>query len=275
MKTLFAALFICSFFLIDALATGLAIDPTGNLFFLGANPATIFKFSPDGAVTTFAKAKEGEDWEHIATDRNGNVFATTTATRKDDTVVTALVKFAPNGKHATFVAEVAKGQPTGLGIDRNGNLFVGISSLDKFHPGDSIVRMAPNGRQKTVFAKDLATPSHFAFDSSGNLFVYDEGTDAILKFTADRKQSTLDKGITVYDLACDQAGNLFVALPHSKKIEKIGPDGTKTTFAKDVAPWFLAVDKAGNIFVLDNGIIRISPDGNRTLFAKNPVEQPK
>jgi hypothetical protein len=58
MKTLFATLFICGL-LIDARAGGFAVDPSGNLFFLGANPATIFKFSPDGAVTAFAKTKEG------------------------------------------------------------------------------------------------------------------------------------------------------------------------------------------------------------------------
>jgi hypothetical protein len=112
MKTLFATLFICSLVLIDARAAGLAIDHSGNLFFTaGANPVAIFKVSPAGAVTTFAKGSAGIDWGDLALDANGNVFVTTTSTRKGN-VVTAVLKFAPTGKHTTVFTDSVPGQPT-------------------------------------------------------------------------------------------------------------------------------------------------------------------
>jgi len=208
------------------------------------------------------------------------VFATTTADRKGE-VVTAVVKFTPNGKRTTFVPEVARGQPTGLAINRNGDLFVGVTSVDKFHPGDSIAKVSGNNRQRTVFAKELAAPSNLTCDNAGNLFV-SQHQDTISKFTPDGKQSTLVTGIVTYDLACDSSGNLFVADFRGDAILKIDANGTKTTFATKVKPWCLAFNKKDDLFVLDdvveggaNGILKFTPDGNRTLFAKNPVEQPK
>ena len=98
--------------------------------------------------------------------KSGEFFATTTGTDRKDNVVTAVLKFAPNGKSSTFTSEVAKGQPAGFAINRNGDLFVGITSADKFHQGDSIVKVSANNRQRTVFAKDLATPSNLTFDNA-------------------------------------------------------------------------------------------------------------
>lgn len=252
-------------------AAGLAFDPAGNLFLLGANPSTIFKFSPDGAVTKFAMASPGEDWVGIAIDARGNVFVATDTENKGN-VITRILKFAPNGKRTIYMANVADGQAKTLTIDRDGNLFVGVISVTKPRGQDTIYKVAPDARRKSVFTTEVEDPTFFAIDNTGNLYVYQE-TDGgkICKLARNGREISSVTSRETYDLACDQAGNLFVALPHSKEIGKIAPDGTKTTFATDAEPWFLAIDKGGNIFALDNGIVKFSPDGKRTPFAANPI----
>jgi hypothetical protein len=252
-------------------AAGLAFDPTGNLFLLGANPSTIFKFSPNGQVTTFAQAKNpGEDWQGIAIDARGNIFVATDATDRKGDVITRILKWTPTGKQSVYVANLGKGQPKTLAIDHDGNLFVGVVSVAKPRGADAIYKVSPNGQRRSVFTTTIEDPTFFALDNAGNLFAYQEsrkisklapnGSEIVSMITGD-----------VYDLVCDAAGNLIVALPHDKKIEKIAPDGTKAAVATDVEPWFLAIDKVGNIFALDNGIVKFSQDGKKTLFAPNPI----
>ena len=253
-------------------AAGLAFDPDGNLFLLGANPSTIFKFSPNGQVTTFAQAKEpGEDWDGIAIDGRGNIFVTRDSTDREGDVITRILKFTPAGKKSVYVANIGKGQPKTLAIDHDGNLFVGLISVTKPRSSDKIYKVTSNGRRKSVFTTAIKDPTFFALDKAGNLFVYTEN-GGISKFAPNGNKIASMKTGAVYDLTCDAADNLIVALPHDKKIEKIAPDGTTTTVATDVEPWFLAIDKAGNIFGLDDGVVKYSPDGKKTLFAPNPIK---
>ena len=253
-------------------AAGLAFDPNGNLFLLGANPSRIFKFSRDGKVTTFAEAKTaGEYWEGIAIDARGNLFVTADATDRSGDVITRILKFTPAGKKSVCVANVGKGQPKTLAIDHDGNLFVGLVSVTKPRGPDAIYKITPNAQRKSVFTTAIEDPTFFALDKAGNLFVYSERRQ-LSKLAPNGSEIASMKTGDVYDLACDAADNLIVALPHDKKIEKIAPDGTKTTVATDVEPWFLAINKAGDIFGLDDGVVKYSPDGNKTLFAPNPIK---
>ena len=253
-------------------AAGMAFDPSGNLFLVGANPSRIFKFSPDGAVAKFAEAKTAEeDWRGIGIDSHGNVFVATDATDRSGDVITRILKFTPAGKRSVFVASVAKGQAKALAMDRDGNLFVGVVSVTKFRGPDGLYKITPDGQRKNVFTTAIEDPTFLAFDNANNIFVYDESRK-ISKLAPNGKEIASMKTGDVYDLACDVAGNLFIALPHDNEIAKIAPDGTKSQFATDVDPWFLAIDKDGNIFALANGIEKFSPDGKRTQFAANPIK---
>jgi sugar lactone lactonase YvrE len=251
-------------------AAGMAFDPAGNLFLLGANPSTIFKFSPDGAVKTFAEATTpGEDWEGIAIDAQGNVFVATDGTKHNGDVITRILKFTPAGKKTVYVANVADGQPLGLAIDRDGNLFVGLTSVAKPRGPDAIYKIDAGGKRKSVFTTKTESPTFFAFDSIGNLYVSERRK--LVKLRPDGSEISSQPSGDIYDLTCDKNGNLLIALPHEHEIATMAPDGSKTSFAKGIDPWFIAIDKNGNVFALDNGIQKISSDGKRTTFAANPI----
>jgi sugar lactone lactonase YvrE len=254
-------------------AAGLVFDPAGNLYLLGANPSSIFKFSPNGAVTKFAVASPGEDWEGIAIDGQGNVFVATDATKHKGDVITRILRFTPAGKRSVYIANVGDGQPKTVAIDRDGNLFVAVVSVSKPRGPDMIYKLTSRGQRKSVFTREIEDPTFLAVDNAGDVYVYQETEGGkIYKLASNGSTISSIASRETYDLACDAAGNLFVALPHIKQIEKVAPDGTKTPFATDVDPWFLAIDKTGNIFALANGIEKFSPDGKRTTFAANPIK---
>lgn len=254
-------------------AAGMAFDPSGNLYLLGANPPTIFKFSPDGAVKKFAEASSTEeDWSGLAIDAQGNLFVATDATGRNGDIITRVLKFTPSGKRSVYIANAGVGQARTVAIDRGGNVFVSVMPLSKPPGPDVVYKFTSQGQRKSVFTKEMQGPTLIAFDDSGNVFVYEETARKVSKLSGDGKQLSSVTSGDVYDLACDAAGSLFVALPHIKQIEKVAPDGTKSTFATDVDPWFLTIDKDRNVFILGDGIEKISPDGkSRTKFAANPI----
>jgi len=104
---------------VKAQAAHFAFDETGNLYFLGANPVTIFKFAPDGTVSKFATGNAESDWSEIAIDRAGNVLVLATTEHPRGRVVDVVVtifKFTSAGKRSTWIPDAGKGQPTGFKI---------------------------------------------------------------------------------------------------------------------------------------------------------------
>src|SRR5215468_1286811 len=97
--------------------------------------------------------------------------------------------------------------------------------------GGSISKFTPNGT-KTTFASGLGNPEGLAFDSAGNLFEADFGSDKIFKFTPNGIKTTFASGLKApVGLAFDSSGNLYEADALSGTIFKFTPAGIKSTFA--------------------------------------------
>ena len=112
---------------VSAHAGELAFDAAGNLFW--ADGPSIFKFTPDGAKSTFATGLK--DARNLVFDSKGDLFAS-------DYGQKSILKFTPDGKKSTFATAI---KVFDMVIDRSDNLYVS--------DGDSIFKFTPDGNKST------------------------------------------------------------------------------------------------------------------------------
>lgn len=154
-----------------------------------------------------------------------------------------------------------------------------------------------------ALAATLSSPHGVALDSSGNLYIAEEGGHTIRKLAAGTL-STLAGSATYgtsdgigtaasfrapHGVAVDSLGNVYVADTNNHSIRKITPAGAVSTIAGNGSaalqngtgtqasfyyPVSLALNASGDIFVADwgnNAIRRITTTGVVTTFAGNGV----
>ncbi len=117
----------------------------------------------------------------------------------------------------------------------------------------------------TVHAQiPLNTPEGVVFDSAGNLYVANYGSNQILIYNPALVQtSSISEGLSGPNrLAFDSAGNLYVSNGKSNSITVYDPSGnqitSKTITNRVNRPLGVAVDSSGNVFVSNNGTNNIA-----------------
>ncbi|MGC3989431.1 MAG: SMP-30/gluconolactonase/LRE family protein [Chthoniobacteraceae bacterium] len=250
-----------------------AEDATGNVYF--TDIYCIRKMAPDQGVSTFEGVGgsgnvNGESAYlnpfAIATDLNGNIYATADDSR--------IYKISAAGKVTPFAGAVLSGtkdgaanearfnSPEGLACDQRGNLYV----ADTYN--QTIRKVTPQGQVSTLAGKAgkagatdgprakarFSAPVAVAIDGTGNLYVADSGNFTIRKITPSGKVTTL----------AGQAGISDVM---------DGP-GTSAAFSRPVG---IAVDGDGNVYVADNDygmstylLRKITPQGVVSTLAGMP-----
>ncbi len=175
--------------------------------------------------------------------------------------VNSITKYDDSGTGSPFTNAFVNG-PNGLALDSSSNLYVSTNP-------NRIEKFAPDGTDLGVFASTgLNFAMALAFDSSGNLYAANFGSNTIEEFAPDGT----DLGVFAYvnarptGLAFDGAGNLYVAT-FGATILRFAPDGTPlgafaTTGLNN--PEGLAFDSSGNLYAANNGSDKIavySPSG--------------
>ncbi|HVU18429.1 MAG TPA: hypothetical protein VHD32_16110 [Candidatus Didemnitutus sp.] len=293
-----------------------AIDSSGNIYVADYVSATIRKITSAGVVTSLAgypgitgsangtgNAATFNGPRGIAVDKSGNVFVADSLNhviRKvtQSGVVTTFSGIVGTAGHVDGNATTATyNYPSALAFDSAGILYV----ADTYN--QTIRKVATDGSASTYVGTTLAAghvdatgtaaklnlPAGLAFDTSGNLYISEQGNNTIRKVASGGAVTTLaGGGATGYDsgradgtgtnalfsapsgLAVDSSGNIFLADYRNSLIRKITSAGVVTTIAGAggvggslngtgyiVAPTLfwrptnLAMDNSGNIFVAD------------------------
>jgi sugar lactone lactonase YvrE len=303
---------------LPSLPDGVVVDRNGNVFVADWNQIT--KVSPTGEVSVFAGGRVGsEDGRglnaqfsyamRIAIDTAGNFYVSdaqeywigwaNNTIRKitPDAVVTTFCGVADVGSHDGIGSKARFSWPRGVVSDAAGNLYVADTN------NDTIRKITADGRVTTIAGKvqtpgyvdgtgthaRFSSPWMITMDTSGNLYVVDQGNSVIRKITPDLQVTTIANGYifsTPSGIALDGNGNIYVSESSNHTIDKITPDGQVSIFAGSPgqigrtdgtgsearfhSPAGLACDGAGNIYVADfdnNEIRKITPAAVVTTLA--------
>jgi sugar lactone lactonase YvrE len=224
--------------------TGVAVDPSGNVYVADWYHSTIRKITPARDVSTVAVLSDtgipgGSPYpaapEGLAVDSSGTIYVAGTR-------IHAIIKISPSGEVSTFAGSVAQpGSTDGTG---------------------------PSARFRNPFG--------VAVDSSGNVYVADTGNQRLRKITPAAVVSTLPTGQTrARGVAVDAAGNLYFPEWNDAIIRKLTPAGQLSTLAglaverqsadgvgsaaRFSFPVGIAIDAEGKLYVADtnNNTIRV------------------
>ncbi|HWP56219.1 MAG TPA: hypothetical protein VN476_18950 [Pyrinomonadaceae bacterium] len=187
--------------------------------------------------------------------------------------------------------------------NRNAVFRIGADGTRRIVAGTGSRGATGDGGQATN--AELNQPAGLAVDSSGQLFIADEGNERVRKVSVDGRISTVaGKGVAGFSgdggraiaaqlsspsgVAVDGAGNLFIADRWNNRIRKVTPhgkimtvagngqngnkgDGQLAVSAELRKPVDVAVDEAGKLFIADYGndrVRRVNSDGNIATVAR-------
>ncbi|MDP9051334.1 MAG: gluconolaconase [Acidobacteriota bacterium] len=164
-------------------ATGLALGPDGYLYVSSRAEGTVYRVSPQGAISTYAEGMGIATG--IAFDRDGNLFVGD----RSGTIFKVGPDKGPDAEREIFV--VATLEPSiaayHLAFNDQGTLFVTGPTTSS---NQSIHAIDRNG-ETTVFYQGLGRAQGLAFDVDGNLYVAacHKGQRGIVRITPAREAS--------------------------------------------------------------------------------------
>jgi uncharacterized protein (TIGR03437 family) len=262
--------------------TGIALDPSGNLYIADSENYRIRKAASgggSGAISTIAGnggvSYSGDGGQAtkaqlnsplgVAADSSGNLYIADTANNvvRKVTAAGAISTLAGNGTlgsggDGSAATSAQLNAPQGVAVDASGSVYIadtGNARIRKVSTTGAISTYAGSGT--AGFAGDgaaatsaqLNLPIGLAFDSAGNLFIADYGNNVVRKVAA--------------------AGGVITTVA-GNTVQSYGGDGQAATKASLNGPQAVAVDNGGNLYIADsqnNRIRVVTPAGSISTVA--------
>lgn len=259
---------------------GLTFDNIGNLYIGQPSASYVWLFMPSELLVLFGNA---DSVSGLAFNSSGKLIATIPNYGE----ITQLTFFGDRYYLYGQYTQSHLNYPTSLAFDDLGNMYVANSfpSWGNFYfPSDTnmIQKFSNDFTYLGAFATNLNQPWGLAFNSNGNLFVSNSGTNglgrnSILKFLPDGTRSTFASAASGLNRPCglafDSAGNLFVANAGAGNILKFDSGGAVSIFATDLnSPTSIAIYPGLKVYSVAPVVLTNStklPSGN---FQLNLVE---
>ena len=302
---------------------GVTVDGSGNVFVADQYNFTIRKVTSAGVVTTLAgrvgvqgssdgtgSAARFYQPSGVTVDGSGNVFVADSANytiRKVTSggVVSTLAGLAPSPGSTNGTGSSARfNWPFGVAVEGGGNVYVADTTnhtIRKVTPAGVVSTLAGlagnmGSSNGTGSSARFYSPTGVALDSSGNIYVVDQGNHTIRKVTSAGVVTTL-AGLAGSSgssdgtgsaarfnnptgVAVDGGGNLYVSDTNNSIIRKVTPGGLVSTLAGLAGnsgnvhgtgstarfnfPTGVAVNGSGTVFIADtnnNNIRYLTTDG--------------
>ncbi|MCA1570317.1 MAG: SMP-30/gluconolactonase/LRE family protein, partial [Chloroflexi bacterium] len=264
-------------------------------------PATVAQLSLRPDYDADAVSVDGAGDVFIADSNNNRVRRVDAATKVITTVAgTGTRGFSGDGGPATAAN---LNNPTGLVLDAAGNLFIAERDGNRVRRVDALTGVITTvagtgtggfgGDGGPATAARLHHPHGLALDSSGNLFIADQGNQRIRRVDAATQEITTVAGNGTVgfggdggpatsaqlaapdDVAVDSSGDLFIPDRNNDRIRRVdastqeittvagngtagyGGDGGLATAASLQRPRSVALDASANMFVADTSNYRV------------------
>jgi uncharacterized protein (TIGR03437 family) len=302
-------------------------DAVGNLYIADSANNRVRKISPGGVITTAAgtgvAGYSGDGGaaasamlngpKGLASDADGNVYIADTQNNRIRKLLPngTIITIAGNG-NASFFGDGGPANaasihmPQGLCFVTGGYIYVadtGNQRIRELLPNGTIATVAGNGTQGMTgdggspTAAELNLPTGVTLDSTGNMYIADQGNNRVrwvstngMIFTLAGAGSALGDGgpspaaqlSAPASVAVDAAGNVYIGDTGHNRIRVVSNgtintlagtgaccysgDGGPASAAQLNSPSGLLVDSSGRIFVADTGnnavrLIQMAPSG--------------
>jgi len=191
----------------------------------------------------------------VAVDGAGNLFVANSR-------IPYLVKVPAGGGSPIPIALPSGDFVSAIAMDSNDNLYIGLST----GAVGSVIKMSAQGRPATSLGSGWKYPSGIVVDSSGDVFVADNGLNKVVELLSGGGQLTLNFSIAqnVWSVAVDNDGNVFVSDYDGNDRVVALPAGSSTPVSKSVGGLAsaIATDAAGNLFVVvSQGVVELPAGG--------------
>jgi streptogramin lyase len=193
---------------------------------------------------------------------NGTAFEIKVVTTGFGTVIVNIDK--SNIDYAGAYFATTDNVPYDIINDGSDNFYVSNSDY-----GNNITKILSDGTS-FIYGETGTYPEGLAIDSQGNLFVANQGDNAITKLDLSGIMTFVDQSSGIRQLVVDKLDNIFGANDVGEVL-KYFSDGTKSLISSGLrATGGVVLDNQNNIYYLNqenNSITKLTPDGISTIFA--------